>query len=301
MKKLIFSALIAFGLLSLTACGGGDSEAVVETDAGDVTKEEFYQELKTKHGDEVLTELVTMEVLADKYEVNDDEVDAELESIKEQVGDDFEETLAAQNLTEEDLRADIENGLLQEAAMTEDIEVTDEEVQSHFERLGYQIEAQHILLTDEDLAKKVAKEAQDGDDFAKLAEKYSTDEENAKNGGELPPFGVGEMTPDFEDAVFEMKEGEISDPVQSDFGFHIIKLNKKEETDEDLGELEDQEDQIRRDIAATKIDQAEAMEKISNLMEEAGIKVKDEQFEGLFDAPEQPDPGVPPEEAPTEE
>lgn len=295
MKKIILSALLAVGLIGLTACGGGNSEAVVKTDAGDITKEEFYQELKTKYGDEVLTELVTMTVLDDKYDVSEDEIDAELESIKEQIGDDFEQTLAAQNLTEEDLRDDIENGLLQEAAMTEDIEVTDEEVETYFENQGYQIEAQHILLTDEELAEKVAKEAQDDGDFAKLAEKYSTDEENAKEGGELPPFGVGEMTPAFEEAVFAMDEGEISDPVQSDFGFHIIKLNKKEETDEDFGDLEDQEEQIRRDIATSKIDQTEAMEKISNLMEEAEIDVKDEQFEGLFDAPEQQDPGALPQ------
>ena len=295
MKKIILSALLAVSLIGLSACGGGSSEAVVKTDAGDITKEEFYQELKTKYGDEVLTELVTMTVLDDKYDVSDDEIDAELESIKEQIGDDFEQTLAAQNLTEEDLRDDIESGLLQEAAMTEDIEVTDEEVETYFENQGYQIEAQHILLTDEELAEKVAKEAQDDGDFAKLAEKYSTDEENAKEGGELPPFGVGEMTPAFEEAVFAMDEGEISDPVQSDFGFHIIKLNKKEETDEDFGDLEDQEEQIRRDIATSKIDQTEAMEKISNLMEEAEIEVKDEQFEGLFDAPEQQDPGALPQ------
>src|SRR5699024_1806012 len=153
LKKIILSALLAVSLIGLSACGGGSSEAVVKTDAGDITKEEYYQELKTKYGDEVLTELVTMAVLDDKYDVSD------------------------------------------------------EEVETYFENQGYQIEAQHILLTDEELAEKVAKEAQDDGDFAKLAEKYSTDEENAKEGGELPPFGVGEMTPAFEEAVFEMEEG----------------------------------------------------------------------------------------------
>lgn len=299
MKKLIISGTLAIGLLGLTACGGGDSEAVVETSAGDITKEEFYEELKNKHGEEVLTELVTMTVLNDKYEVDEKQIDAELESIKEQVGDDFEQTLAAQNITEEDLRKDIKNGLLQEAAITEDIEVTDEEIETYFERQNNQIDAQHILVTDEDLAKKVAKEAKDGKDFDKLAEKYSTDEQNAKDGGKLPPFGVGEMTPEFENAVFEMKEGEISEPVQSDFGFHIIKLNKKEETDEDLGKLEDQKDEIRREIASNKIDQTAAMEKLSKLMDETDIKVKIKEFEGLFDAPEAEE--APIEEAPVEE
>src|SRR5699024_10488617 len=147
-KKIILSALLAVGLIGLTACGGGNSEAVVKTDAGDITKEEFYQELKTKYGDEVLTELVTMTVLDDKYNVSEDEIDAELDSITEQIDDDFYQILAAQNLIEEDLRDDFDDGLLQEAAMTEDIEVTDEEVETYFENQGYQIEAQHILLTD---------------------------------------------------------------------------------------------------------------------------------------------------------
>ena len=299
MKKLIISGTLAIGLLGLTACGGGDSEAVVETSAGDITKEEFYEELKDKHGEEVLTELVTMTVLNDKYEVDEKQVDAELENIKEQVGDEFEQTLAAQNITEDDLRKDIKNGLLQEAAITEDIEVTDEEIEKYFKNKKYQIEAQHILLTDEDLAKKVAKEANDGKDFAKLAEKYSTDEQNAKDGGNLPPFGVGEMTPQFEDAAFAMKEGEISDPIQSDFGFHIIKLNKKTESDEDLGKLEDQKEEIRREIASSKIDQTAAMEKLSQLMDETDIKVKIKEYEGLFDAPEAGE--APVEEAPVEE
>lgn len=289
MKKLIIGATLTFSLLGLAACGdGGDSETVVETDAGNITKDEFYQELKGKHGQEVLTELVTMTVLADKYEVSDEQIDSELNSIKEQVGDSFEETLAAQNITEEDLRKDIKNGLLQEAAITEDIEVSDEEIEKYFDRQSKQLEAQHILVTDEELAKKVAKEAKDGEDFAKLAEKYSTDEQNAKSGGELPPFGVGEMTPAFEDAVFDMKEGEIEGPVQSDFGFHIIKLNKIEESEEDIGKLEDQKEEIRREIATNKVDQNVAMEKLSKLMEETDIKVKDKDFEGLFDAPEAP-------------
>ena len=277
---------LTIGLIGLTACGNGDSEVVVETSAGDVTKEAFYEELKNKHGSEVLTQMVTMTVLADKYEVTDKQVDAELESIKEQVGENFEQTLAAQNLTEEDLRQDIKNGLLQEAAVTEGIEVSDDEIKSYFENQKYEIEAQHILVADEELAKKVMKEIKDGKDFGELAEKYSTDEQSATNKGELPPFTVGDMVPEFDKAVFAMKVDEISEPVKSDFGFHIIKLNGKKELDEDFGKLEDNKEEIRREIASKKIDQTEAMEKIGKMMDETKIKVNIDQFKDLFDTPE---------------
>src|SRR5699024_12573903 len=119
-----------FSILGLSAGGSnGDSEVVVETSAGNVTKDEFYEELKGKYGQEVLTELVTMTVLADKNEVSDEQIDAELDNIKEQVGDNFEETLASQNITEDDLRIDLKSVLFQVAALNEDIVLTDVDIE----------------------------------------------------------------------------------------------------------------------------------------------------------------------------
>src|SRR5690625_6598495 len=89
-----------------------------------------------------------------------------------------------------------------------------------------EIKAQHIVVEDEDTAKEVKEKLDDGEDFAKLAEEYSTDESNKDDGGKLGYFSVGEMDPAFEDAAYGMKKGEVSDPVQSQFGFHIIKDRK---------------------------------------------------------------------------
>lgn len=295
MKKIIIASTLTLGLFGLSACGdsaSSDPDVVVETSAGDVTKDEFYNELKDAHGAEVLSTLVTMKILEDKYEVSDERIDEEMKNIEEQVGDNFKETLEAQGLTEDDLRRDIKNGLLQEAAITDGVEVSDEEIEQYFDRQKYSIEAQHVLVSDKKLADKVYKEAQDEKDFSKLAEKYSTDEQSAMEGGELPPFSAGEMVSEFEDAVFSMKEGEISKPVESEHGFHVIKLIKKTEKDEDFGKLEDSKEEIRREIAQSKVDQEEAVEKLGNIMKDTDIKVKIKQFEDLFQVDEAEAPEV---------
>jgi len=71
-----------------------------------------------------------------------------------------------------------------------------------------------------------------GDDFAELAKAYSEDNSSAKNGGDLGWFGKGSMVPEFEAAAFSLPEGRVSEPVRSQFGWHIIKVQgKKQESD----------------------------------------------------------------------
>jgi peptidyl-prolyl cis-trans isomerase D len=98
-----------------------------------------------------------------------------------------------------------------------------------------QIRASHILLTIEGKddaavraqAEQVLKEAKSGADFAALAKKYSQDESNAQQGGDLDYFSRGRMVPEFENAAFALKPGEISDLVKTEFGYHIIKITDR--------------------------------------------------------------------------
>jgi len=84
--------------------------------------------------------------------------------------------------------------------------------------------ARHILVADEATAKIVRQALVDGEDFAKVAAQYSTDTATKDNGGDLGWFGKGKMVPEFEAAAFTLKVGEISQPIKSQFGFHIIQV-----------------------------------------------------------------------------
>jgi peptidyl-prolyl cis-trans isomerase D len=90
--------------------------------------------------------------------------------------------------------------------------------------------AQHILVENKVTADQVISLINEGKSFDDLAKEYSIDTGSKNSGGDLGFFGIGVMVPEFETAVFAMKEGEVSQPIKSEFGFHVIKLNKIKES-----------------------------------------------------------------------
>ena len=109
---------------------------------------------------------------------------------------------------------------------------TDENMKKVYEEAAKQISgeqevhARHILVETEDQAKKVADELKKGADFAELAKKESKDP-GAADGGDLGFFTKDQMVPEFSTAAFALEPGKISDPVKSQFGWHVIKVEEK--------------------------------------------------------------------------
>jgi peptidyl-prolyl cis-trans isomerase C len=111
--------------------------------------------------------------------------------------------------------------------------VTEQEVKDYYEKhknelaAVSQIRARHVLVKTEAEAKNILERIKKGEDFGKLAQKYSIDPGSAKNGGDLGFFSAGQMVPEFETAAAQMNVGEISEPVKTKFGYHIIKVTDK--------------------------------------------------------------------------
>jgi peptidyl-prolyl cis-trans isomerase C len=124
-------------------------------------------------------------------------------------------------------------GQLLEKEIETKAKVTDQDVKDYYEKHKEelasvsQIRASHILVKTEEDAKKILERLKKGEDFAKIAKKSSIDPGSAKNGGDLGFFSSGQMVPEFEAAAARLKTGEISDPVKTKFGYHIIKVTDK--------------------------------------------------------------------------
>lgn len=113
-----------------------------------------------------------------------------------------------------------------------DVNITEEEAKAYYtENQSMFIEdesvrASHILVETLDEANKVLEEIKSGMSFEKAAETYSSCPSKAQ-GGDLGSFTKGRMVPEFEQAAFELEEGKISDPVKTQFGYHIIRVDEK--------------------------------------------------------------------------
>ncbi|MWV23768.1 peptidylprolyl isomerase [Methylobacterium sp. 2A] len=107
-----------------------------------------------------------------------------------------------------------------------------------------EVHARHILVDNEADAKKIAARIKGGEDFAKVAAETSKDPGSKAEGGDLGWFTKERMVPDFANAAFAMKAGQVSDPVKTQFGWHVIKVEEKRTKPQPtFDELKDQIDQ----------------------------------------------------------
>lgn len=123
-------------------------------------------------------------------------------------------------MTEAEYR-DVIRGLLYREKLQELIE-------SRVPTSGEQVRARHILVADEETAKKVLERLKAGEDFGNLAQEFSQDTATKSIGGDLGWFPRGQMVKEFEDAAFALGVGQISEPVKTQLGYHIIRVDAHE-------------------------------------------------------------------------
>lgn len=243
---------IGLGILVLILAAAGTAAfflskepAVASVGSESIKKEELYSLLVKQYGDEALDALVTdkiieMEAKKEKVTISNKEKEEELKNLKESYGGEegFKAALEQSGVTEAGIAEDIEKYLKTEKLLEPRIDLKEDEIKAYFDEnkdqfaQQEQVKASHILVEDEATAKEVKSKLDKGEEFADLAKEYSTDASNAESGGELGYFGKGEMEAAFEEAAFELKANEISGPVKTDYGYHIIKVEDKKEAKE---------------------------------------------------------------------
>lgn len=261
-----------------TTSGGAKSEGkkegqvIAEVNSGTITTGDFDRELKNLP--EYLKAMA--ETPQGRKEMLDTMVIREL--ILQQAAKDGLDKGAE---IEEKLQ-DLKKRLIVESFLKKKVEaesnVSDEDMKKFYEqnkekfKSGDQIKASHILVKTEKEAKDIQAQLKGGGNFEELAKKSSVDSSSAK-GGDLGWFGKGSMVPAFEKAALALKEGQISDVVKTDFGFHIIKLTGKRAAG--IRPFEEVKEQIKGAIMPTK--QQEIFQKIKEeLKKTAKITIKED-------------------------
>lgn len=188
----------------------------------------------------ITNKIFELEAKSEEITIAEEDIQSELTELIESYGgqEGYEAVLEANNVEEEALIKDISTHQLQTKVMEKVVNISDEELATYFEEnkttfeQTEQVEASHILVADEATAKEVKTKLNDGGDFAELAKEYSTDTSSSTDGGSLGYFGAGEMVKEFEDVAFNMNIEEVSEPVETEYGFHIIKVTDKKDAKE---------------------------------------------------------------------
>lgn len=279
MKKWMLALTLAGGVIALSACNQNGS-TVAESSAGDITQEELYEAMKEKVGTQALQQLVYEKVLSEKYEVTDKELDAKVAELKEQLGENFEAALAQYGYKDEkDFKETMKLGMMQEKAAMESIKVTDKEVKEYYDNYKPEIKARHILVADEKTALEVKQKLDAGEKFEDVSNTYSTDEAAKAAGGDLGWFGPGAMDPAFEAAAYALKKDEISAPVKTSFGYHIIQLTDKKEKKS----FEEMKDQMEKELKSSKLTNEKINEVMQKEIKAAKVKISDKDLENALD------------------
>ena len=203
---------------------------------------------------EVLDIIIVNQIIAEKAASNNIGVDeGELEELYEEnhlrlmeEDEDYKKMIEDNKIDGDFIKAQMRKNLLGYKYKTfylDKVEITDETARAFYDENGElfhmeEIKARHILVDEEQLAKDIIKKIDEGEDFAELAMEYSTEPGAQESGGDLGYFSRDvNFVPEFKEAAFALEVGQVSEPVKTEFGYHIITVEDKVEENVEFEEV----------------------------------------------------------------
>lgn len=286
---LLISMVVIVWLAVSDNTQAGQSEVVKTVNGEVITKDMLYNLIPDEYSNSLVEQaiqeiLINQEAKKANITVTDEEVQAAVDEQIEQINTQFtpeqlNSILAQQGLTMDGLTKDIEKNmpmqLKLEKLLGSEVEITDEEIKTYYEENKdsfnepKSVRASHILVESKELAETILQELQGGADFAELAAEHSIDPGSKANGGDLDYFTTGMMVEPFEEAAFALSVGEISEVVETENGFHIIKVTDIKEAKEYT--FEEKQEEVREILFDQKL-QPIASEFLAKIREDANIK-----------------------------
>ncbi|MGI6036606.1 MAG: peptidylprolyl isomerase [Limnochordia bacterium] len=256
-----------------------------------ITKDEFYGRLEQEGGQEILQQMIMEKVVYQAAEAagitpDPEQLEEEFQTFKAGYFLDeqhFQMTLAQYGITEDQLRREMKLMSILEELAAKDVIITEADIEAYFAEnktrfdQPEQVRASHILVDDEALAAEILAQLQEGADFAQLAAEHSIDPGSKERGGDLGFFTEDRMVPEFSAAAFALDVGELSEVVQSTYGYHIILVTDRQEAVE--ATLESSKDQIQQLLRQERA--RDVNEVFQELRTGAKIEVKWEQYAPL--------------------
>lgn len=293
-KKFLAGAVTLLAVATLAACSNTADKDIITMKGQTITVSEFYEKVKTNSAaQQVLLSMVVTEVFEAEYgdKVTEKEVNAEYDKKAKELGETFESALASAGLTSETFKQQIRTNLLVEYALKQAAEkdITDEDYKAAYEAYTPEVTAQIIKLDDEAKAKEVLAAAQaEGADFAQLAKDNSTDTATKEDGGTVKFDSTSTTIPtQVQTAIFALEPGQVGasvvnvvDMTTYQTSYYVVKLNSKTEKATDWKEYKDTLKEII--VAQRQSDSTFVTNVLSEALQNANVKVKDEAFQNLL-------------------
>ena len=233
-----------------------NDEVVATVGKGEITRQEWLNELESRYGKDVLRDMIDQKVIKEmaakyKIKVSEDDVEREYRILQTTYSSPTEN----KKTTEKKWKEHIRNSLLQEEILTRDVKVSEKEMKAYFEvnkelfTIPTAYHLSHIIVKSSDEAEKAIKELSQGSSFSALAMERSIEEFSANEGGDIGYIMDGEerYPSEYLNAAKKLKKGTWSEPINVEQGYAIVKLEgimkgKKYS-------YQDVKQQIRREIA----------------------------------------------------